>query len=617
MTVPGPIRLDLLDLTGPVTMEMPGCVLAEIASSRRIIFNTANIDDIQHRADIVRTIESCGTVTISCRDPKSHAELRAISSYVNPNRNISWKRSDLLIAFNWLRSCHERSSIPRDAEDFLRLEKGDLRPCSPRRLTACILYGWCLQLGGVTDSRMTVDVLYDQCYYMLCPASLLVNRITAELSNIDVSSLARIMTVMCAGENRSSSPPERMATFGQIDEAYELLSSNGAINSTTIPQNPGQAVVLAASVHCFDLTKSELPISDYYRISDGRSLTDKYMEKVLLLNPEAYSVRHNFNPFLPAALYDLPTLRSFCEREGLSISRLGNLSYYHQELCMTAMTDNFHKGVQHGVPDTFITSILNTDLNEEPEEADLIVCYGSFTSKMTMYTTEELTGLFETNGNFRNPEGGVFTKTSIDKLKRIASYSQKWSCNRQPSRDVAKACWRRLADAIFKAERKQENMNERCQDLQIIYSNLSKEEQREIRDILFDLRDLGMKMRGWRGGDEPYPVSGNIVDSDIELTRTAVSLSMSIFEKKCSDSRHGSNIKSLPLVLHRDGNFIVSTEPKKGLTIGDRLAIVRDINNINSCIRTSSNWICSSSYNYIVAIGENPGFNIEELRHVY
>ena len=71
---------------------------------------------------------------------------------------------------------------------------------------------------------------------------------------------------------------------------------------------------------------------------------------------------------------------------------------------------------------------------------------------------------------------------------------------------------------------------------------------------------------------------------------------------------------------HKESNmFVTSNDPGEGLTIGDRIKIVRGGENetMSSCIRMSSNKICASSYYYMVLIGFRLPFNISEIYEIH
>ena len=77
-------------------------------------------------------------------------------------------------------------------------------------------------------------------------------------------------------------------------------------------------------------------------------------------------------------------------------------------------------------------------------------------------------------------------------------------------------------------------------------------------------------------------------------------------------------ILGLPL-LHYRGEYIAASEHSMGLTITDRIRIVREgdsSNNVNSCIRLTSNWFATTAHRYMQVVGMPQPFNIEHLRSI-
>jgi len=98
-----------------------------------------------------------------------------------------------------------------------------------------------------------------------------------------------------------------------------------------------------------------------------------------------------------------------------------------------------------------------------------------------------------------------------------------------------------------------------------------------------------------------------------------VTSSIQRFETLCSNLNHiGILIRNLPLLRYQ-GVFNPSRSERDGLTIDDRLRIVKEGNNTGnmaSCIRMTSNWLAASAYRYWVLIGEPAPFTVEELREI-
>ena len=66
-------------------------------------------------------------------------------------------------------------------------------------------------------------------------------------------------------------------------------------------------------------------------------------------------------------------------------------------------------------------------------------------------------------------------------------------------------------------------------------------------------------------------------------------------------------------------SFVTSNDESEGLTISDRINIVRGGENegMNSCIRLSSNKFCATSYFYMVLLGFRLPFSMEEVSTIF
>lgn len=92
---------------------------------------------------------------------------------------------------------------------------------------------------------------------------------------------------------------------------------------------------------------------------------------------------------------------------------------------------------------------------------------------------------------------------------------------------------------------------------------------------------------------------------DIKVTEAMAQLDNSCAKRPS----HAAAVKNLPLVLFKHNSFIKSTSDFEGLTIGDRVEILRageNITQISSCMRITSNWLASSAYKYLTFLDMTP-----------
>jgi hypothetical protein len=191
--------------------------------------------------------------------------------------------------------------------------------------------------------------------------------------------------------------------------------------------------------------------------------------------------------------------------------------------------------------------------------------------------------------------------------------------------------YQNLYNIIELIEEKMLVLNESAQNLKIKYESSNISDKKLIEISLIKLLEVGMSMRGWNvvTKKEFYPVksvdtiipplsqdkvsdqvNGSIVDFENSLTKMSF--------------QNANSIKNLKLVLYQVSSddklsFKESTDIDEGFTIFDRIKIVKEgekSNNTCSCIRLSSNWLCSSAYYYMVALNFPIPFNIRELSKI-
>jgi hypothetical protein len=253
-------------------------------------------------------------------------------------------------------------------------------------------------------------------------------------------------------------------------------------------------------------------------------------------------------------------------------------------------------------------------VNDIPEGE--ILCYGQKDVSLQPVSLDELINLFEHNKNFINPlsRNEVFSRTSITKLKRIAENVESL-IHIKDSTTLDK--WKRLLELIDLIDMLSNNQNASINDFIKMYDEGTEEDKMVIRKILYSLFHLSMYMRGWFGESHPYPIKeATVSDRDIFKQFTLVEKELEIFKEYEKDER-GRAIHSLPLIRYIGGEFLKSTDPDVGITIIDRINIVEsgeNTDNMESCIRTSSNWFAATSYFYMKAIKIYPPFRIDDLR---
>ena len=152
--------------------------------------------------------------------------------------------------------------------------------------------------------------------------------------------------------------------------------------------------------------------------------------------------------------------------------------------------------------------------------------------------------------------------------------------------------------------------------IQLILINRTQKDT--IVEVLQLILEAGMYMRGWSGPPMEYRLEDCIVE--VNQTNTIslrVTQALARLENRVNElGELGTQIMNLPLFKHNDGRYVRSTESADGATIGERIDIIKRNTSIKSCIRMSSNWLCSSAHKYILLISGREVFTLTRLRYI-
>ena len=613
MNQDGKIHLDRRYITGDITEQMPGGVLYEIGTTLGLIVDQAKLDSLVYRAKVDRTIRE-GTKVNVVSQPYDEFQLSKIALFVNPSKDCVWSKRKIIEAFNWMLEGH--NTIP-DAQALGTIRIGNPTPAHVRSVPAAFLYKWCLRLGGTTSPDMTIEQLREYCISLQSPKDDLIATISMRVGMVDARCLAKVVSILTSQPLDPSFIQSQVVNTETISQSRERLAScSSNPQSLMHPFSFSEAIVMGIMRFGVDLTKAINPIVEYRNLIRGQPFSDDSMRIIASIDPNSFLITHNFNPLIPCELYETACIQSYARRYNISLG--GSKEELYQELSFQAMVDNFHVGVMPGVT-SFKTTIELVDLTNASEVAGtVILCYGSLTSKMTPYTISELTDLFNSTKNFKDPQGGTFSHEAITNLKRHSNTNRVSVPQIRRRVSDHHALWQGLYDAISTAEIYQSSSTEQARIFSETYNSLSREEQEFVNNSLSALLEAGMCMRGWRGTGA-YPVI-NAPNNDDDRTDILTGQALTKYHEYLSKlPSNGSMISDLPLMIYEGSGYRRSSNTDHGLTIRDRIRLVQEgdnTNNINSCIRMSSNWIVCSSYLYLSSINKRPDFDISQLRHI-
>jgi hypothetical protein len=613
------IALSRLSITGKLNDSTPIIVLSEIAEAHGIRYTPnhfANETSIRHTIDEIHRFR-----VVTVRIPYTHEHYRYIARYVNPT--CDWTVEPLMEAFAFLqRYMGESVDLP--------IGPFPLGPPTPQnRLSynACILYKLCRHYGIRTSRYSTLEDMARAVSWLRHPLNELSEMVVTQLPRLDKSNLINLLVTAAESgkidlaEIGPKSTDVEMAPEPIVSE--ELENSYQSLRDVTTrwqrlsPRNKVEAIVLAAINYKIDLSPAADPIREYSLLSTPPYIPrDSRLQARLRYRSDGLRLDLIFNPQLPACLYLEEDLRSMALREGFSHQDLISSSPY-ELLGLAYVSNTFYSGRQEGMLNNETPFTLD---NVDDLDDSIIICFGSRADGgMIAFRASELADRFTHSRNFTNPMartypfmGEVFETRAITKLKLIANTI------RPGESQEAVAERQMLARAILETELFNDENNRSAFMLYETYTQLPEEIQEQVRHAFESLLHLAMYMRGWTG-QGPYPIretpSINQNDVDVRVTQ-----GISQFEDECHElGSMGRLIWELPLLQYRSGIFMASTDGTQGLTLGDRINIVKQgdtVNNTNSCIRLSSNWFAASVYRYLQVLGVTPPFDIDHLRSI-
>lgn len=628
--------LSRIAITGRVHAGTPLCVLLEIADAHGIDYQSLDPNHSEFSTQLLESIHQISPPSLESNSWSS-MEWGYVARFVNCK--VQWTSGTLLTAYNFLMDSSQLTVEHLPSEWI----SGAQTPEHPTSLNACMIYKICMELNLQVGPTTTLD----QMTYAVRVATLSLPEITRHVMMfVQRASFRELINCLLLSPQSNidlpeiSPPSENPIEAPSIQEAplnspenYNLLPSQTASHEMLIqihhslhdvnrlqhmiePTTENGAIALAAINYNLDLSFSSDPLLEYRTFRrDGRDYlpVDPWMRHWYQQSRDLFDLQQYFNPLFPECFYSAPILRNLALQAGFTETELSVGSAY-ELLQLAHVTETFYLGIRPGLKSTVTPIDLDSISEISPAE---LLSYGQLAEGATPLqpvTISELIQLFTNNQNFTNPfhPNSVFSSLAISKLKLLLASPR--GAESMDSRNE-------LLEIIRMIEASTRNLDQPTKQLIAVYRNASPDTKSEIIRALNQLVHAGMYMRGWQGPGYEYPVTSAPTPLDREAeVAVNVTQTLAAYESSCrSLGRIGIALNALPLVLCRDGQYQVSTSVRDGLTIGDRITIVKGGDssaNIGSCIRLSSNWICSSAHKYITSLGQRSPFDIFHLRYV-
>lgn len=624
------IQLSRLLITGHVYEHTPMCVLIEIADAHRISYEQKDFEGVNFANHLLASIHQTKVPILG--EIKDPAEWRYVASFVNKHSQ-QWPLGKLTEAYNFLMQFigndDPLTKIP------LNFVAGLQTPSNPTAVNACILYKTCIHHRLNVNARTTINqmanavrMLRDDVESIVRRAKMFIERDAkrTELINILMLSPHEIKDPEDIKNNDAmlidyTYVPKVETCHDHLSAIHESLNDIRTLQQRIDPTTYSGSIALAAINYSIDISKSSNPTREYkiLRIAGRNNYrpADPWMQHWYQRTPTMFDLSMTFNPLFPQQFYDINRMIAMVQAEGYTHAEITTNEPY-ELLQLAYVGETFHQGQRPNMKSSETVIVLD---NVSDVPYGQLLCFGQLDSPLKPISMDELIEMFNANQNFSSPfdSNSVFTNTAINKLKLIAQspYGPDMSVMISPETVRVRA---ELLEAINGVELITRNNDEPTRHLAFSYRNADIGTKQAIRSALTQLLHIGMHMRGWMGsGDYPVVRAPVPIEREPEVA-VNVTKSMAEYESSCrSLGRLGTLINNLPLVLYKDGQYHVSNCERDGRTIIERISIVKQgeqTGNVASCIRLSSNWICSSAHKYIMAVGLPAPFDIFNLRHI-
>lgn len=612
--------LSRLLITGNINYDTPLCIITEIADAHGINYNIEEFDNKQYILELIDIINSDETVSINL-PVESIDDWEYLARFIN--KSESWSQNLLIDAYKYLLSFMKNDNlIDNIPENFI---VGVQTPKNIYSTNPCILYKICKNFNISITSKTTINQLYQAVYYIKSDKTLLINKCMSLVHKCDKSSLINLLITNKLDDDNNSSDeinynnlPNQLTTYDDLLKLENRISDTTYLKLMIPPKTNEGAIILAAINYYIDISKSKSPIDEYVELQhNGLNYkpVDKWFKYWYEKNRDLFDLKKTFNPLFSNKLYNRDLLLILANNYGYNINDKNRQSNPYEFLQLEYTSETFYNGL---LPLTKkeATIIDLDDFSDIPYGQ--LLSYGQIDVSLNPITISELIDLFTANQNFTSPFGSekMFTRTSIKKLKNILLYPHGTEYNIKI--DVSTLLIRKkLFDLITEIELTNDDASKM---LVSIYKNGNYSTKKYIENLLNILLIFGMNMRGWMGKGD-YPIREAPVPYDKKVT-VALNVTQSIAkykEERDKNKSIGDIIDKLPLVKYRDGEYLVSKNKNDGFTIGERIEIVikgKDNPTIYSCIRMSSNWVCSSVHKYSLILGLPAPFDIFKLRHI-
>jgi len=527
--------------------------------------SSVGITDDTLRSYLINKIKSS---TVSMKDL---VEPTSIMIMINPDE-ATWNSDNVMRARDFMITTME-TEITR--EDIIRHGIGELTNNNIKSYGILACYKYCLMNSITLDIDISAEGIYNSARLLLYDKMTLISYLmTCDTSHI-INTLAR------QNMNKGHVRHDRLILMSKlVNEIYHKdMEKEYYIAWASLRLN----------INLYDF---EFPYTAITMFPDYTSYESK--------SSKGLSLKDTFEPRLPYECYNISALKNIALNEGLEISS-DNKKIYYDAIVKQRNEKTFYKGKHNNVNDC--SPINYNDIDEIPEEQ--LVSYGTYYNTICIPILELDEHLNYTK-DFIDMDGYEYSKESINKLIRMSNVT--------PKNDI----FLHLLDTIMNVKNRLDKLNIHDRDFITYYKNHRDKDM--ISQFMLKCLHCSMYMRGWDGiSPNTYPLDGNtnLGESSI-FSNVSVSLA-SIKEFEAEHPEIYDKIMNLDLYAIDNKTGINIWKRDSRSILRSKFSIISDNNpdNVESCIRTNSNWILGTIYHYSDLISISYGFDMTQVRFIF
>lgn len=582
------LSLDRRLITGRINETTPLCVLREIAQCHSIDYPAHLESRSNFRYKLICNIDAVTPPSVPSESGDwTDKNLAKIAKFVNPDTSIVWTKKDLNNAFEWLCKFFTNHELPQ------KFSLGQQKPGNVESINCCVLYRVLTYHHIEVKYETTLEQMYQLYLDMSFPEIFLRNAVKFTLDSLSAGQLISLLN-------------KHGIKYRPVEESKLDFSGLPSKLSIEEAQVSNSTAIAYAAQYGFNLIKCKYPTIEIHGITkNGYNPQCIDSIEMLKLDPYCFQLVHEFEPLIPSKHYTTQILM-----QCFKVNNLNCLSNKHEDIYKLLMENSRIPNFYHGKHPT----ITNTETitGESIEELDYkdVVCYGIKSEELTAITYDEILLSMKASGMLINP----FSKTPSQPLNQKELHKLLHLVTIYKKTDLKKY----LEDYL-----KSDVQDQLISRISALRKSVHKD---KVDAVLSELRNMAMFARGWDGRG-PYPVAGNGPDTRSAESNTMNSM-LNVYALDASlKNATDLSILDFPLLKFGETGYTRFTTQEKGRTLAERMLIMKYsnvnvpvegyeiyCNNINGCIRTSSNYILATIYYIGLHTGFDPKYDIIELQ---